>query len=118
MSEELKDIQKAVGLDWQKALPQLSQYAYNKFYKIIGPVITGIELIKLPCTREYRPHFVCYPLWEDGIKNCLQYPIILQEFKGRKGLQIDIGYEKHSSSYQEALGYVKAQMPVTLEGIC
>ena len=116
MPEELKDMQKAVGLDWRKALPELSQYAYNKFYKIIGPVIVGIELIKLPYTREYRPHFVVYPLWGDDIKSCLQYPIILQEFRGRKGLQIDIDYEKHSSSYQEAVGYVKAQMSVTLDG--
>ena len=63
MAENIKDIKKQVAEDWQNAFPQLVKYAQNKYYKILGSVIVGIELIKLPKAEDYRPHFVIYSLW-------------------------------------------------------
>jgi hypothetical protein len=59
-----KETSNAVNIDWENALPQLTLYAKNKLYKRVRPLIAGIELIKLPMSDEYSPHFVIYPLWK------------------------------------------------------
>ncbi len=48
---------KKVAAEWQSSFPELTQYAENKLYKLLGPLIIGIELIKLPRSPKYRPHF-------------------------------------------------------------
>jgi hypothetical protein len=106
-----KKIKDKINADWQEGLPLLSLYALNRLYRIVGPIIIGIDLIKLPRTEEYRPHFVCYPLWKHSIEECLKSPFILIEFKNKKGLQIDIPFEKHALYFNEALESVKTQMP-------
>lgn len=111
-----KSLKKLVIEDWQKAFPQLTLFSQDKFYKIIGAIVTGIELIKLPRTEEYRPHFVIYPLWKSDIKTCLGSPIILKEFYNRKGLQFSIPYERHSAYFGEVLETVKKQTPISFVG--
>jgi hypothetical protein len=54
------NIKKKVANDWQNAFPQLTLYAQNKLYKVIGSCIIGIELIKSPHTASYSPYFVLY----------------------------------------------------------
>ncbi len=116
MAEDLKEAKKKVVEEWQNAFPQLTLYSQNKLYKIIGPIVTGIELMKLPRTEEYRPHFVIYPLWKNNAKECLDVPIILKEYYNRKGLQFSIPYEKHSIYFEEVLGSVKKETPISLAG--
>ncbi len=116
----MKDIKKQVSEDWQDAFPQLTKYTQNKYYKILGSVLTGIELIKLPRVDEYRPHFVVYSLWGNkagnDLKACLSGPIVLKEFFNRKGLQFSIPYFKHSSEFSGMLKAVKKQLPFSMEG--
>jgi len=59
-----KTIKKKVIEDWQNAFPQLTMYAQNKLYKIVGSCVLGIELIKSPHTESYSPYFVLYPIWK------------------------------------------------------
>ena len=79
---------------WLKNFPSLKSYGVNKLYKIVGPFIVGIELINLPRVKEYRPHFVLYPLYGNingkSLKDCLSYPPILFEFYDKKKLQYNI----------------------------
>ncbi len=79
-----KEIKKKINRDWQDAFPQLSIYSQNKLYKIIGPLIIGLELIKSPFTDSYSPYFMMYSLWKSDIKTNLDYPIILKYFKNKK----------------------------------
>lgn len=111
-----KEIKKNVIGDWQNAFPQLSLYAQDKLYKVVGSIVVGLELIKLPRTEEYRPHFVIYPLWKKDVKSSLDYPILLKEYYNKKGLQYSILYEKHSAFFNDVLDSIKKQNPLPFEG--
>lgn len=115
VTKDIKEVQKKIREDWVNALPNLAMYAQNKLYKIVGPVVIGIELIRLPRTPEYRPHFVCYPLWKENVKKCLMNPIMLMEFYDKKGLQFTIPYMKHNLYFFEALQSVKRQIPFSFD---
>jgi hypothetical protein len=111
-----KTIKKKVIEDWQNAFPQLTMYAQNKLYKVVGSCVLGIELIKSPHTESYSPYFVLYPIWKKDIKASLDYPIFLSDFKNKKGYQYDIPYEKHSVFFDEVVNSVKNQTPLPFEG--
>jgi len=115
-----KEIKKRVAMDWQSAFPQLSLYAQDKLYKIVGLIIVGMELIKLPKTEEYRPHFVMYSLGGNrlgnNLKACLSGPIMLKEYYSKKGLQFSINYGKHGSIFNEVVDCVKEQTLISFEG--
>jgi hypothetical protein len=115
-----KALKKKVIEDWHNAFPQLSMYAQDKLYKVVGPLIIGLELIKLPRTDEYRPHFVMYSLFGNkmgtNIKACLAGPFLLKEYNNKKGFQYSIPYQKHEDFFNEVLQSVKQQTPFSLEG--
>ncbi|GGZ39305.1 hypothetical protein GCM10007049_35840 [Echinicola pacifica] len=111
-----KTIKKKVIEDWQNAFPQLTMYAQNKLYKVVGSCVLGIELIKSPHTESYSPYFVLYPIWKKDIKASLDYPIYLSDFKNKKGYQYDIPYEKHSVFFDDVVNSVKNQTPLPFEG--
>lgn len=111
-----KEIKKKVAQDWLSSFSQLSAFAQNKLYKVIGCCITGIELIKLPYSEEYRPHFVIYPLWKTDVKKCLDAPSLMKQLYNRKGLQFNIPYEKHDFYLNEAIDCFKKQITVSLNG--
>lgn len=111
-----KTIKKKVIEDWQLAFPYLSVYSQNKLYKVIGPVIIGLELIKLPRTEEYRPHFVIYPLWKENVQKTLDIPILLREYYNNKRLQFNIPYEKHSLFFEEVVDYINKQTFLSFVG--
>jgi len=111
-----KETKKKVIGDWQNAFPQLSFYAQNKLYKVVGSIVIGLELIKSPFTVTYSPYFVMYPLWKEDIKASLDYPILLKDFKNKKGFQYDIPYEKHSTFFNDVLDSIKKQSPLLFEG--
>ena len=76
-----KEIKKKVTEEWLNAFPQLSAFTQNKLYKVVGPYVIGIELIKSPFTEGYSPYFVIYPLWKKDVKTSLDYPILLKIFQ-------------------------------------
>lgn len=111
-----KVIKKKVIEDWQNAFPQLTMYAQNKLYKVVGPCVLGIELIKSPHTESYSPYFVLYSIWKKDVKASLDYPIFLRDFKNKKGSQYDIPYEKHTVFFDDVVDGIKNQAPLPFEG--
>jgi hypothetical protein len=110
-----KEIKKKVIEDWKNAFPQLALYAQDKLYKVVGTTIIGLELIKLPRTEEYRPHFVVYPLWKKDVKTSLDFPFILKEYYNKKGLQYSIPYERHSAFFSDVIESVNKQTPLPFD---
>ena len=111
-----KDVKRKVSEDWQKAFPQLTLYARDKLCKVVGPVIFGLELIKLPRTEEYRPHFVVYPIWKSDVKTSLDFPIILKEYYNKRGFQYSIPYGEHNVLFSDVLDSVKKQTLLPFDG--
>ncbi|WP_312788853.1 hypothetical protein [Sphingobacterium sp.] len=110
-----KTIKKKVVEDWLNAFPLLSAYNQNKLYKIVGPCLIGIELIKSPFADNYSPYFVIYPLWKSDVKTNLKYPILLLELKNKNGFQFDIPYAKHSIFFEDVVYSVKKQIQFLFE---
>lgn len=98
--------------DWLQEFPLLKVYAQNKFYRIAGCVVIGIELVKIPRTDNYRPHFVLYSLCKDTIKECMDIPIVLQQFYDKKNFQLDIPFDANSNLFKEAVEIIKRQYPI------
>jgi hypothetical protein len=105
---------KIITEEWIKAFPDLSSYTQNKLYKIVGPCVLGLELINLPRSEDYRPHFVIYSLWKNSVKSCLEYPVLMQEFFNSKKLQIDLPYKDINCKYKEAQGIVLNSLNISL----
>jgi len=97
-----KEIKRRITQEWLKAFPGLQPYAQNKLYKNIGPFVMGIELINLPRSENYRPHFVIYPLYRNNIKSCLDYPCLMREFFNSKKLQINLPYNDTRELFKDA----------------
>jgi hypothetical protein len=96
---------------WLKNFPSLKVFGADKLYKIVGPFIIGIELINLPRIKEYKPHFVLFPLYGNNLgndlKNCLKYPKILFQLYKKNGLQYNIPYEGQLDLHIEAIQSAK-----------
>ena len=110
------EIKKKVTEDWLKNFTQISAFTQNKLYKVVGPCIIGIELIKSPFSDDYSPYFVIYSLWKDNAKTCLSRPIVMVRLRNNKGLQFDIPYLNHSSYFNEATDCFRKQIPISLSG--
>ncbi len=82
---------------WINSYPGLTKYKKNNLYCITGPFLLGLELIKLPRVKEYRPHFTLHSLYglPDGysIEECLRYPVLLFQFYNSKNLQYSLKYD-------------------------
>ena len=119
-NQKPRNLKKQVTEDWQNAFPQLVKYSQSKYYKILGSVLVGIELVKPPLIDKYSPHFVIYPLWGNksgkDLKACLSVPIVLKAFYNENKQEFFIPYDKHSSEFPELLKAVKKQLPFSLEG--
>lgn len=109
------EVKKKILNDWLGAFPQLSSYAQNKLYKVVGPIVAGIEIPKLPRTDEYRPTFACYSLWKSNEKECLEEPIFLLEMNNTRGFQLDISYNKHESIFHEAVACIRKQILIPFD---
>lgn len=106
---------KIITEKWLRAFPDLSAFAQNKLYKIIGPFICGIELINLPRSENYRPHFVIYPLYKKDIKSCLEYPALMFEFYNNKKLQLNLPYDDVNGKFIEAQNIVFNDLKISLK---
>ena len=116
----MKDNRKHVNKDWLGAFPQLTRFSLNKFYKILGPVIVGIELIKPPGVLKYSPHFVIYSLWGNraghDLKACMSIPLLLKSFQDKNSKEIFIDFDRHDFEFHEVLKSVRKQLPLSLQG--
>ena len=110
-----KELKQEINKEWQSAFPQLGRYAQNKLYKVLGTLVIGIELIKVPFMEQYRPLFVIYTLFDKDLNTNLSEEILLQEFHNKKGLQCDIPYLKHNEYFKEAVSCIDKQLPISLE---
>ncbi len=106
ISEELK---KTISSDWQSQFPDLYPFSKNKLYKIIGPIVTGIEIINIPFLVGYKPHFVIYPLWKSSPKLCLDHPIVYKCIENENGSQFGIPYAHHGVFFPIAAELAKKQ---------
>lgn len=116
MVEDIKEIKKSIKDNWINAFPELSAFTQNKFYKIIGCLVIGIETVNIPNISGYKPHFVVYPLWKNDVKKCLDGSYLHICILNKKGLEFSIPYLKHSALISEAIECYKIQIPVTLNG--
>lgn len=106
------NIKKEIIRDWSDNFADLSVYTQNKLYKICGAFLLGIEILSLPRSEDYRPIFVCYPLWKTDIRRCLEEPVFIQEIYNKKGFQFNIPYAKHIIFFQEAVECTKRQASI------
>jgi hypothetical protein len=105
------EIKKKIAADWQMAFPELTKFAQNKLYKIVGPLVTGIDLINIQLSDGYRPYFTIYPLWGNKLGNdvraCFEGLTINNGITDRKGLYLDVPYLKHTNLFAEAVECAK-----------
>lgn len=108
-------IKKEIISNWSNDFEDLSINSQNKIYKITGPFIFGIEILSIPRSEDYRPIIVCYPLWRENVKKCLDEPIFTQELHNKNGFQFNIPYKKHNYFFREAVECTKNQAPILSE---
>jgi len=111
-----KEVIRKIDVDWKNALPSLKEYARFKYYKIIGPLITGIELHKVPYLEKYRPYFVMYSLWGKSLKECWEEPPIYLEVSNSKNLQFFVPYMQHSKYFDECLASTLRESYISFSG--
>lgn len=112
--ENFRVLKKNIKEDWLNTFPGLYAFTANKYYKIVGCLIVGIELVNIPNIEGYKPHFVAYPLWKDNIDECLNIPFLYVCLMNNKGLQFSVPYIKHTFYFKEILECLKTQMPLLL----
>lgn len=100
---------KNVTTTWLNEFHELTAYSQVKFYKILGPVILGIDIIKLPRSDEYRPYFVIYPLWNNSEGECLEMALISYGINRENGRQLDIPFKDHDKWKDEAFECTRKQ---------
>ncbi|MEL0455919.1 hypothetical protein WJN01_06745 [Flavobacteriaceae bacterium SZ-1-7] len=106
---------KHVKEEWLKAFPNLCPTGSNKFFEILGPMIVGIELVKLSYGDEYRPYMVVSSFWNTGIiknklesdfKRRISTPNIYSSLTHSDGRGFNIGYYD-TSLIKEASSQIK-----------
>lgn len=94
-----------------KFFPALKKYNNNKFYCVLEPLIVGIEIIKIPRSNDFRPHFVCYPLWYNTLKSCFSNPLMLIEIKDKRKDQISLTLDDMSRNFDVISNLINNQIP-------
>jgi hypothetical protein len=93
-----KVLQKKMMNDWREEFHEFKLYTPVKLFKVVGPLVMGIEMQNLLGNEEYRPHLSCYGLWGEGLNDSLKCPAVYVEHHNRKGLQFNIEYRVHIAS--------------------
>ncbi|WP_413512608.1 hypothetical protein [Myroides odoratus] len=75
----------------------------------------GLELISISGGKNYRPHFVIYPLYKKDLKTCLESPELMFEFFNRKGLQINLPYSDLIEEFKEVHVIVNDSLKISIE---
>lgn len=101
--------------DWLERFPELGKYHQNKFFKVVGPLVAGIELIDVPMMEQYRPFFFIYPMWESDVKACFDFSPIYFEFSDERKSDLNIPYRRHQDLFSMASVCVREQLPWPLD---
>jgi hypothetical protein len=108
-----RSINAKVNEEWLLEFPTLIKFSLNKFYRVVGCVVVGIELIVLPGSGNYRPHLTVYGLWPNhfgnDVKAWLGGPILLKEFYNHKRFQFNLPFEFNNEMCKEAISVIKSK---------
>ena len=77
----------------------LTAVTQSKYYKIVGCFAIGFELMKI--RGEIQPFFVIYPLWEENVKKCLDFPSLYHCIEDSKGLNYSLSISKMLEKKEE-----------------
>ncbi|MGO4289868.1 hypothetical protein [Chitinophaga sp. RAB17] len=103
-------VKKQITSSWLTHFPDLTAYSQNKLYKVLGPIVIGIELLSIPRSEDYRPNFVIYPLWKENEIQCLDMPMISIEIERKNGRPFDVPYADHTKLENEAFESTSKQI--------
>ncbi|QQT26038.1 hypothetical protein [Sphingobacterium spiritivorum] len=112
MPENIQKIKKKISEEWISSVPQFSFFAQNKFYRVVGCLVIGIEAVNVPNIEGYKPHFVIYPLWKDDLKKCMDAPSIYFSIENKKRLEFSIPYLKHNIYFNDVIECLKKELPI------
>ena len=110
-----KDLKKQIVNDWLNLFSELSYFSQNKLYRIIGPIVVGIEILKIPKVDEYRLYFVYYPLWKQNLTECLKIPSLYTVIRDDNGMQLDIPFSRDLDRIKQTTVLLKKQAPILFE---
>jgi hypothetical protein len=96
---------------WRKEFGFLLEFSRGKMYRLTDFLLIGIELINLPKTGRYRPHFVIYPLWKEKVETCLDTPLLYNEYKNHTGEQINLTFSSDEPCLYEVINVIKEKSP-------
>lgn len=106
---------KTITQEWLKSLPGLSMYSGTQLFKILGPLVIGVEIIKIPARGRYAPYFVFIPLVdlkEDGKARGTQIVIQARDTDNR---QLFISEEQYDVIPPAAIDCVLTQFSIALD---
>lgn len=110
---DLRSIKAKINEEWQLEFPTFNKFSVNKFYRIVGCVVVGIELIVLPGSGDYLPYLTIYGLWPNALGNdvkaWLGAPVLIKQFYNYKGFQFNIPFELDNEMCKEAINVVKSK---------
>lgn len=90
----------------------LTAVTQSKYYKIVGCFAIGFELMKI--RGKIQPYFVIYPLWEENVKKCLDFPSLYHCIEDSKGLNYSLliskMLEKKEEIFQNAEIYLNLDL--------
>lgn len=105
-AKEKKEIYKL----WGKAFPHLSTFSPTAFYMTLDIAVIGIKLIPNIGEEDYRPHFMCYPLWRENNKANMSESVFMQQMYNAKNLQMNIPYTANLETIKKSIDYTKKQI--------
>ncbi|MFN8395775.1 MAG: hypothetical protein U0176_14155 [Bacteroidia bacterium] len=107
---------KVYSMQWLSDFQELRLVSAMKLYRIVGPLIVGIEFDSRPASDNYQVFVTMYGLWQEDIRYCLRYPIIFEGLVDQRGLQIFLGDRDHSTRFEDARRSLRESFGHLVEG--
>ncbi|MBC8602844.1 hypothetical protein H8784_14085 [Parabacteroides acidifaciens] len=105
-TKEKKEIYKL----WGEAFPCLTAFSPTAFYMTLDIAVIGIRLMPLIGGEEYRPHFMCYPLWRENNNMNMKDGIFMQQMYNAKKMQLDVSYLANQDTIKKAIDLTGKQI--------
>lgn len=100
---------------WGKEFSHLSTFSPTAFYMTLDIAVVGIRLMPLIGGEEYRPHFMCFPLWRENNKMNMEDLIFMQELHDSKNMQLDISYKASPDTINKAIDATHKQVGACIQ---
>lgn len=110
-AKEKKEIYKL----WGKAFPNLATFSPTAFYITLDIAVVGIKLMPLIGGEEYRPYFMCFPLWKENNETNMDKLIFMQELRDAKNMQLDISYLASPDTINKAINATHKQVGACIQ---